>query len=134
MRATKNYKSLPFNPALRTRAKELRKAGILHEALFWNQIKSGKLNGLDFDRQKIIGNYIVDFYCAEKNVIIEIDGSSHHNKGIYDKQRDNFLNSLNLTVIHINAEDVLNHMEGVIAYLKNHPALVGTPPIEENEI
>ena len=133
MRATQKYKSLPYNPALRVRAKELRKAGILHEALFWNQIKTGKLNGLDFDRQKIIGNYIVDFYCAEKNAVIEIDGSSHYGKEDYDKQRDDFLISLGLTVIHIGVADVLNNMEGVLTFLKNHPALTGTPPQEGNE-
>ena len=132
MRSTKKYKSLPYNPALRARAKELRKAGMLHEALFWNQIKSGKLNGLDFDRQKIIGNYIVDFYCAAKDVIIEIDGLSHNGKEDYDKDRDDFLISLGLTVIHIGVADVLNNMEGVIAFLKNHPALTGTPPEEGN--
>ena len=132
MRATQKYKSLPYNPALRVRAKELRKAGILHEALFWNQIKTGKLNGLDFDRQKIIGNYIVDFYCAETNAVIEIDGSSHDGKEYYDKQRDDFLISLSLTVIHIGVADVLSNMEGVFAFLKNHPALTGTPPREGN--
>jgi very-short-patch-repair endonuclease len=105
MRTTQKYKSLPYNPALRTRAKELRKAGILHEALFWNQIKSGKLNKLDFDREKIVGNYIADFYCAEKDVVIEIDGSSHDGREEYDKQRDEFLISLGLTVIHIKAEE-----------------------------
>jgi len=132
MRPTHNYKSLPYNPALRSRAKELRKAGMLHEALFWNQIKSGKLNGLDFDRQKIIGDYIVDFYCAEKNAIVELDGSSHDGKEEYDKKRDDYLISLGLTVIHIGAEDVLNNMEGVVAFLSNHPALTGTPPQEGN--
>ena len=132
MRKTQNYKSLPYNPALLSRAKELRKAGMMHEALFWNQIKSGKLNGLDFDRQKIIGDTIVDFYCAEKHTVIEIDGSSHDGKGEYDRQRDDFLVSLGLLVIHIDVAAVLNHMEGVIAFLKNHPALAGTPPEEGN--
>ena len=132
MRATQNYKSLPYNPALRARAKELRKAGILHEALFWNQIKSSKLNKLDFDRQKIIGNYIVDFYCAEKNAIIELDGSSHDGKEDYDKKRDDFFVFLGLCVIHISVADVLDNMEGVIAFLKDHPALTGTPPGEGN--
>lgn len=127
MRTTQKYKSLPYNPALRTRAKELRKAGILHEALFWNQITSGKLNKLDFDRQKIVGNYIVDFYCAEKDAVIEIDGSSHDGREEYDKQRDEFLISLGLTVIHIGAADVLRNIEGVIAFLKNHPALTVHP-------
>jgi very-short-patch-repair endonuclease len=130
MRATQKYKSLPFNPALSKRAKELRKAGILHEVLLWNQIKSGKLNGLDFDRQKIIGNYIVDFYCAEKDAIIEIDGSSHDSKKNYDIQRDDFLISLGLTVMHIDVEDVFNNMEGIFALLRKHPALACTSPQE----
>jgi hypothetical protein len=77
---TKRYKSLPCNPALRDFAKALRKAGMFHEVLLWKELKTNKLNGLDFDRQKIIGNYIVDFYCAEKAVVIEVDGSSHNDK------------------------------------------------------
>jgi very-short-patch-repair endonuclease len=130
MRSTQKYKSLPHNPALRARAKELRKAGIMHEALLWNQLKSDKLRGLDFDRQKIIGNYIVDFYCAEKGVVIEIDGTSYNSKIETDRARDNFLNGLGLTVIRISAGDVLNNMEGVLSFLSNHPALTGTPPQE----
>lgn len=104
----------------------------MHEVLFWNQVKSGKFNGLDFDRQKIIGNYIVDFYCAEKDTVIEIDGSSHYGKEDYDKNRDDFLISLGLIVIHIGAADVLNNMNGVLGFLSDHPALAGTPPKEGN--
>lgn len=132
MRNTKKYKYLPYNPALRDRAKALRQAGILHEALLWLQLKSNKLNGLDFDRQKIIGNYIVDFYCAEKDVVIEVDGRSHDSKQEEDAQRDQFLNRLGLTVIRLSAKDVLQNMEGVVAFLENHPALKGTPPEEGN--
>jgi len=132
MRATQKYKSLPYNPNLRERARALRKAGIMHEALLWQQLKSRKLHGLDFDRQKIIGNYIVDFYCAEKGVVIEIDGISHNSKIETDRARDNFLNGLGLTVIRISASDVMNNMEGVVEYLNNHPALTGTPPQEGN--
>ena len=132
MRDTKAYQSLPFNPALRDKAKALRKAGILHEALLWLELKSKKLNSLDFDRQKIIGNYIVDFYFAEKAVVIEVDGSSHGNKQCEDAERDRYLESLGLTVIRLLAKDVLQNMEGVIVFLKNHPALTGTPPEEGN--
>jgi len=128
MRKTKAYQSLPFNPALRDQAKTLRKAGILHEALLWLELKSGKLNSLDFDRQKIIGTYIVDFYCAEKALVIEVDGGSHDTKRDEDAERDRYLEGLGLTVIRLLAKDVLQNMEGVIAYLKNHPALTGTPP------
>ena len=132
MRKTQTYKSLPYNPALKDKAKALRKAGFLHEALLWNQLKSKKFNGLDFDRQKIIGNYIVDFYCAEKEVVIEVDGSSHDNKQDEDAKRDAYLRGLGLVVIRLLVKDVLRNMAGIVFYLKHHPALAGTPPEEGN--
>ena len=132
MRKTQTYKSLPYNPALKDKARALRKAGFLHEALLWNQLKSKKFNGLDFDRQKIIGNYIVDFYCAEKAVVIEVDGSSHDNKQDEDAKRDAYLRSLGLVVIRLLVKDVLRDVAGVVFYLRHHPALAGTPPEEGN--
>ena len=105
-RFTKNYLSLPFNPALKERAKALRKAGNLSEVLLWNQLKKGQFKSFDFDRQKIIGNYIVDFYCAEKQAVLEVDGSSHDDKAEYDDQRDAFLMGLGLCVVHILDVDV----------------------------
>ena len=132
MRQTNKYKSLPYNPALKDKAKALRRAGMLHEALLWNQLKRKQLNGLDFDRQKIIGNFIVDFYCAEKAVVIEVDGASHDTKQDEDAERDGYLEGLGLPVIRLLVKDVLQNMEGVVAYLKNHPALTGTPPKEGN--
>lgn len=113
-RHTKNYLSLPFNPQLKERAKALRRAGNLSEVLLWNQLKRGQFKGLDFDRQKIIGNYIVDFYCAEKQAVIEVDGSSHDDKAEYDAQRDAFLMGLGLCVIHILDVDVKQNLAGVM--------------------
>lgn len=133
MRKTTSYKALPFNPLLKNKAKALRKAGILHEALLWRELRGNKLNGLDFDRQKIIGNYIVDFYCAEKSVVIEVDGRSHNNKQAEDAQRDIYLNHLGLIVLRLLAKDILQNIQGVISYLSNHPALSGTPPREGNK-
>lgn len=132
MRHTKKYRSLPFNPMLKQKAKELRKAGMLHEALMWNQLKRGQINGLDFDRQKIIGSYIVDFYCAEKALVLELDGSSHDGRHEYDARRDAFLQSLGLTVLRIPVSEVLKNMSGVVAFLKDHPGLAATPPEEGN--
>lgn len=140
-RATKNYFSLPYNPKLKERARELRKAGNLPEVLFWNQVKNKQFKGFDFDRQKIIGNYIVDFYCANCGVVVEIDGSSHDNKVEYDAERDAYLESLGLTVIHIPVNDVMKQMSSVMNMLYDHPALSntnkpprlsGTPPQEGN--
>ncbi len=76
-RNTRYYKSLPYNPMLRDRARELRKAGNIAEVLLWRQLKKGQVNGWDFDRQKIIGSYIVDFFCADNGLVVEIDGKSH---------------------------------------------------------
>jgi len=132
MRDTKNYLSLPFNPKLRERARELRHTGNLCEVLLWQQLHHGKLNGLDFDRQKIIGDYIVDFYCAECRVVIEIDGGSHNEKGEYDEERNKFLEKQGLTVIHILAKDVLYHLGSVMTTLETTPALRATPPREGN--
>ena len=123
MRDRQNYYSLPFNPKLRERAKELRKAGNLSEVLMWKQLYKGKFKGFDFDRQKIIGNYIVDFYCTNCNAVIEIDGSSHDDKVEYDQQRDAFLEGLGLSVIHIPAADVLHRLDAVMRMLQDHPAL-----------
>ena len=123
LRQTKNYKRLPYNQNLREKAKALRKAGNLCEVLIWQQVHKNKFKGYDFDRQKIIGNYIVDFYCVDCDVVIEIDGSSHNDKGEYDCKRENFLKGLGLTVIHISAGDVLNRLDDVLAMLHNHPAL-----------
>ena len=117
--------ALPYNPALKTRARELRKAGNRAEVLMWNQLKRGNFFGLDFDRQKIIGNYIVDFYCAETKTVVEVDGSSHDAKEEYDAQRDAFLAGLGLTVIHIRAEAVVADVAQVMAELKMHPVFAG---------
>ncbi len=132
-RNTKNYMALPYNPKLKQRARELRQAGYLSEVLFWNQVKNKQFRGFDFDRQKIIGNYIVDFYCSNCNVVIEIDGSSHDDKVEYDAQRDAFLQNLELTVIHIPVADVMNNMNGVMEMLFDHPALKDALPAEGNE-
>ncbi len=111
--------SLPMNKSLTERARWLRKNSTLSEILFWNEVKNKKLDGLDFYRQKVIGNYIVDFFCARLNVVIEIDGSTHNNKYEYDARRDNYLRSLGLRVLHIYDEDVKQDMSGVLQIVRN---------------
>ena len=123
MRNYKGYVNLPYNPKLRERAKELRKAGNLSEVLLWKHLNKKQFRGYDFDRQKIIGNYIVDFYCTDCAVVIEVDGSTHNDKAEYDAQRNSFLEGLGLSVIHVSAKDVLQNLESVISFLYNHPTL-----------
>ena len=130
MRKTNNYYALPFNPKLKDRARALRKAGNLAEVLLWNQIKGNQLLGLDFDRQKIIGHYIVDFYCAQQRVVIEVDGNSHDDKQEYDAQRDAYLMGLGLFVIHVSDNDVKSNLNNIMKMLLNHVALTNSPPLE----
>ena len=141
-RNSRAFFNLPFNPALKERAKELRKARNLAEVVFWQQVHKRKFKGYDFDRQKIIGNYIVDFYCANVGVVVEIDGSSHDHKQDYDARRDAYMRSLGLTIIRIPASGVLKHLVQTMAWLEEHPAMQlreeeippprpsGTPPGE----
>ncbi len=124
IRNTKNYKSLPYNNNLKNYAKQLRKARNLAEVLFWNQVKRKQFKSLDFDRQKITGNYIVDFYCANTNVVVEIDGNSHNNKQAYDAQRDIYLQSLGLTVIHFSDVDIMQRLPQVMEMLAKHSAFI----------
>ncbi len=115
-----NYKQLPFKPQLKERAKELRKAGNLAEILFWKQVRNKQFLNLDFHRQKIIGNYIVDFYCPALQLVVEIDGCSHNDKIEYDRERDDYLESLELKIIHYNDEDVKQNLNSVMENLREY--------------
>ena len=117
-----DYKTLPANQNLKQRARDLRKAGSLPEALLWRAISGKKINGLNFNRQTVIGNYIVDFFCPKTGLVIEIDDKSSHDiKGAYDEKRENFLVSLGLTTLHISAADILKDVSNVVDMISRHP-------------
>ncbi len=109
---------LPYNKNLKERAKQLRKSGNLSEVLLWQQIKNKQFLELDFHRQRVIGHYIVDFFCKKLNLVIEIDGSTHNDKVEYDKKREGYLKNLGLTIIHILDVDVKHNLEGVLKFIE----------------
>ncbi len=111
---------LPKNKELVLRARALRKGYVLSEVIFWKQVRNGTFHGIDFDRQRIIGNYIVDFYVKSLGLVIEIDGSSHNTKEEYDEKRDNFLKSLDLKIIRISDIRVKHDCENVMKELENY--------------
>ena len=65
----------------------LRQEATFAEQLIWNKIRNGKLSNLKFTRQHSIGNYIVDFFCASKRLIIEVDGEVHNVKEQLEKDK-----------------------------------------------
>ena len=134
---------LPYNIKLRDRAKALRYAENLSEVLFWMQVHKGIFYKIDFDRQKIIGNYIVDFYVKKLGLVVEIDGSSHIGKEKYDAQREDYLKSLGLRIFRIPVVDILQNMGKAMRDLENYivenygenvepPRPSGTPPEDGN--
>lgn len=103
-------KNLPYNPSLIPLTKDKRKQGILSEVLFWQQVRNKTFHQIDFDRQRIIGNYIVDFYVKRLGLVVEIDGESHDTKQEYDLKRTNFLENLGLKVFRITDWDVKHNL------------------------
>jgi very-short-patch-repair endonuclease len=110
---------LPANPNFKVRAKAIRQARNLSEVLFWIQVTKGGFHKIDFDRQKVIGNNIVDFYVKKLRLIIEIDGSSHIGKEDYDAERERFLVSVGLRMYRISVFDVMRNMHRVIEDLEH---------------
>jgi len=99
---------------LTERAKELRKNATPQEQKLWNLLKK-KYKNLKFKRQQPIGQYIADFICREKWLIIELDGGQHNeDKNIaYDEKRTKYLESKGFKVIRFWNNDIDNNIEGV---------------------
>jgi very-short-patch-repair endonuclease len=115
--------NLPYNINLKSRARALRKAGVLSEVIFWLQVHKGIFWKIDFDRQRIIGNYIIDFYVKTLGLVIEIDGSSHNNKEEYDQKREEYLLSFGLKVYRISDFRVKHDLNNVMKELEEYIVL-----------
>ena len=89
------------------------------EILLWSKIKGKQLKGVQFYRQKIIGQYIVDFYCAAAKLVIEVDGGQHYTDDgrTRDAQRDTYMKGLGLKVLRFSDTDVLTNIEGVVEHI-----------------
>ena len=83
------------------------------EKLIWDSLLKNRQMGYIFLRQKPIGRFILDFYCSELSLAIEIDGDSHIEKVGRDQLRDAYLNSIGIKTIRFTNEEVLNNIENV---------------------
>ncbi len=112
-------KNLPYNINLKSRARALRKAGNYSEVVFWQQVHKRKFYSIDFDRQRIIGNFIVDFYVKTLGLVVEIDGECHNDKEEYDTMRETFLISFGLKIFKTTNIRVLHDLENVMNELED---------------
>ncbi len=111
-------KIIPYNPKLKEYAKQLRNNSTLSEVLLWQKIKNKAL-GVQFHRQVPIKEYIVDFYCNELMLAIEIDGDSHLYKYDYDQKRQGELELLGITFLRFSDFDVKQNMFSVALALEH---------------
>jgi len=110
-------KLIPYNPKLKAYARELRNNSTLAEVLLWQKIKQRAL-GIQFHRQVPLLEYIVDFYCHELQLAIEIDGDSHEYKYEYDARRQGLLEKHGVEFIRFSDSDVKNNMFSVALALE----------------
>ena len=96
--------------------RELRKELTEAEKLLWEELRNRKLNGLKFRRQHPLDKFIVDFYCNEKKLVVELDGGVHDEKinKEYDEARTVMLARLNIIVLRFKNEEVINDMQCVL--------------------
>lgn len=117
----KRPRELPYSPHLKEKSKELRGQPTPAEKRFWNSLRKMPFYETTvFNRQKPIGNYIVDFYCHRLRLVIEIDGDSHgqtqsQNK---DSRRTEFLESQGLTVLRFTNQEVIENVEAVMVKIE----------------
>ena len=91
----------------------------LSEVLLWKEIKNKTILGFDFDRQRPIGNFIVDFYCKELYLAIEIDGDTHIYKYDYDEERQRELEKLGVHFLRFEDIEVKKNMSNVLRVIEN---------------
>lgn len=105
-------------PSIQIRARELRQPQTPAEQKLWAVLRRKNLNGLKFRRQHPIGRFIVDFYCAEVKLVIEVDGESHDHQVEYDALRTAWLEENGCRVIRFLNTDVLSRLEDVVVEIE----------------
>lgn len=102
--------------------KKLRKNLTPAEAFLWKHLKAKQLDGKKFVKQHSIGKYIVDFYCASEQLVIELDGEVHQNAtaAAYDAKRTVFLNEMGYTVLRFENKMVFDHLQSVFIEIREN--------------
>lgn len=107
---------LPYNPRLKEFSRELRKNMTEAEKLLWSRLRRKQIKGLQYYRQRIIDNFIIDFYCPGAKLAIEVDGGQHYTAEGIDKdaRRDGFMEDLGIKVIRFFDTDIFKNLDGVL--------------------
>lgn len=114
-------KIIPYNPKSKELAKQLRQNMTFSEVKLWNELKNGQMMGYDFDRQRPIGNYIVDFFCKDLQLAIEVDGITHLDEKVILKDfiRQDEIESYGVNFLRFDAMLVVNKVEAALREIRN---------------
>ncbi len=112
-------KIFPYNPKLKHIARTLRKNMTLSEIILWRYLKGKQMMGYDFHRQKPLGNAVVDFFCNELALVIEIDGDSHLHNTQADEERQKALETLGVQFLRFDDLDVKQTTEAVLIVIED---------------
>jgi very-short-patch-repair endonuclease len=93
----------------------MRRQSTRAEAVLWEQLRAGGIGGHKFRRQHPVGRFVLDFYCAEKRLCVEVDGPIHDRQTERDAARDAALASYNIYVLRIRNEDVFGDLEHALS-------------------
>jgi very-short-patch-repair endonuclease len=107
---------LKYNAHLKDKARQLRKDLTDSEAALWSRLRNKQLLGIQFYRQKPIGEYIVDFFAPRAKLVVEVDGSQHTegDQALKDRARDGYLVSLGLKVLRFNSRETREEIDAVV--------------------
>ena len=107
---------LSYNKSLKQILRNLRRNMTDAETLLWSKLRGKQLKRYQFYRQKIIGNYIVDFYCPKSKLVIEVDGGQHYSAEgkEKDKRRDDYMTREEITVLGFSDREVLGNLDAVL--------------------
>lgn len=105
---------------IKFKAKELRKNMTKPEKILWKCLRKRKINGIKFRKQHPFGIYILDFYCFEANLVIEIDGPVHLKQLEYDLERTKDLESSGLFVLRFKNKDIEEKIDWVLEEIKSY--------------
>jgi len=107
---------LKYSAHLKGTARQLRKNLTDSETILWSRLRKKQLLGLQFYRQKPIGEYVVDFYAPGAKLVVEVDGSQHMEEehALKDRDRDTYLASLGLKVLRFNSREALREIDAVV--------------------
>jgi very-short-patch-repair endonuclease len=129
----KKRKLVWYHPDLKEQARELRNNCTETEYLLWQRLKGKQMKGYDFHRQRPILYYIIDFYCTNLKLAIEIDGSVHNEEEIQlrDNKRQEQLKDYGIKFLRFKNDEVLFHIESVVARIEEWIVayeIIHTPP------